>query len=89
MSLFLWVLLMGICCHFCMLYSAVFLGRKHPPSTWIAAALALAGTGLLVCSDSAAPPTVGDAWSIAAAAASAGFILRLEGIAKVFVFTLL
>lgn len=66
-----------------MLYSAVFLGRKHPPSTWIAAALALAGTGLLVCSDSSAPPTVGDAWSIAAAAASAGFILRLEGIAKV------
>jgi drug/metabolite transporter (DMT)-like permease len=63
--------------------SAVFLGRKHPPSTWLAAAVALAGTGLLVASDGAAPPTVGDAWSVAAAAASAGFILRLETLAKV------
>ena len=60
------------------IFSALFLGRVHPASTWAAAAAALCGT-VLLANDGGAP-TAGDGWSIAAAAASAGFILRLEAL---------
>lgn len=56
--------------------AAVFLKRKIPLSTWISALLAFTGTCLL--STDGGPPNVGDIWCIAAAVASAMFILRLE-----------
>lgn len=51
-------------------------GRAVQPSVWASAALALFGTILL--SYDGSPPVIGDAWSIAAALASAMFIVRLE-----------
>lgn len=59
--------------------AAVLLGRAIPGSTWLSAALALAGTCLL--SSDGGGLNTGDAWCIAAAVASALFILRLEGFA--------
>ena len=56
------------------------LGRKVAASTWASALLAIAGTALL--STDGGPPTEGDVWSVAAATASAMFILRLEGFAR-------
>jgi len=54
-------------------------GREVPPNAWLSAAAALFGT-LLVAGDDASgvPPNLGDALSLAAASASAMFILRLE-----------
>ena len=54
----------------------LFFRRTVPPSAWLSAAIALCGT-ILITSDGS-PPNVGDAWSLAAAAVSALFILRLE-----------
>ncbi|EKX53024.1 hypothetical protein GUITHDRAFT_58085, partial [Guillardia theta CCMP2712] len=54
--------------------------RKVSSSTWSNVGLALLGT-FLVGYDGGAP-NIGDAWSIAAAASSAMFILRLEGAAR-------
>ena len=51
-------------------------GRASPPRTWASAFIALCGTTLL--SFDGSPPNLGDAWSLAAAFASAGFILRLD-----------
>lgn len=51
-------------------------GRRIAPATWASAAVALAGTALLTYDGS--PPAVGDLFSVAAAAASALFILRTE-----------
>jgi drug/metabolite transporter (DMT)-like permease len=70
-------------------FAALFLQRSITTATWISALTAFAGTALLACAggsgatDGAATNAanalnVGDAWSIAAAAASAMFILRLE-----------
>jgi len=56
------------------------LGRQVAASTWASALLALTGTALL--STDGGPVTVGDAWSVAAATASAMFILRLEAFAR-------
>ena len=61
------------------IFSSVFLGRRVPLLTWGSAALALTGTALVA--NDGSPPVVGDAWSLAAAVASAGFILRLEALA--------
>merc|ERR1711956_13960 len=60
----------------------VVFGRKIPLSAWLSASAALAGTAL-VAGDGAAgvPPNIGDLLSIAAASASAMFILRLEAYA--------
>lgn len=60
--------------------AAFFLRRRIPRITWISAALAFLGT--LMLSFDGAPPSVGDAWSVAAACASAVFILRLERVAS-------
>lgn len=57
--------------------AAILYGRKISVPVWASAAMALVGTALLGY-DGNVPPNVGDAWSIAAAAASAMFILRLE-----------
>jgi drug/metabolite transporter (DMT)-like permease len=59
-------------------FAFVLLGRKISVPTWISAFTALTGTGLLAYDGSSLGLNVGDAWSIAAAAASAMFILRLE-----------
>ena len=55
-------------------------GRRIAGKTWLNVGVALAGTVLLGYDGS--PPNTGDAWSVAAAAASALFILRLEGAAQ-------
>jgi drug/metabolite transporter (DMT)-like permease len=55
---------------------AVFFGRSIPAVTWASAAAAFTGTFLLA--NDGAPPNVGDFWCMAAAVASAMFILRLE-----------
>lgn len=58
------------------LLALLLYGRQSPLRTWLSAALAFVGTALL--SYDGGPPNIGDAWSIAAALASACFILRLE-----------
>ncbi|KAL1523058.1 hypothetical protein AB1Y20_018018 [Prymnesium parvum] len=58
------------------LFALVFYGRRSDAKTWLSALIAFGGTTLL--SYDGAPPNVGDAFSLAAAAASALFILRLE-----------
>lgn len=60
-------------------FALALLGRNVGISAWLSAAAALLGT-LLVAGDGAGgvPPNVGDVLSLAAAAASAMFILRLE-----------
>lgn len=58
------------------LLARVVYGRKISPLTWASAGTALFGTALLTYDGS--PPAIGDAFSIAAAAASAFFILRTE-----------
>ena len=65
-------------------FARVLLGRQISVATWVSALAAFAGTALLATSGNSAMPgsalhwNVGDLWSIAAAAASAMFILRLE-----------
>lgn len=63
------------------LLARILYGRRIAPSVWASAALALAGTVLLTYDGS--PPVVGDLWSVAAAAASAMFIVRMERAAAV------
>lgn len=58
------------------LLARVLYGRRITPSVWASAGLALAGTVLLTYDG--APPVIGDLWSVAAAAASAMFIVRME-----------
>jgi len=65
-------------------FALALFGRAVPLSAWLSALAALIGTGL-VAGDGAGgvPPNVGDALSVAAASASAMFILRLETFASV------
>ena len=63
------------------LFGLLLYGRSVSTRAWMNVAIALAGTALLGY-DGGAAPNVGDAWSIGAAAASALFILRLEGAAQ-------
>lgn len=62
----------------------ILLGRVISIPTWLTALIAFTGT-LLLSYDGIHPPTlnVGDIWSIAAALASAMFILRLERASQV------
>ena len=62
--------------------AAVLYRRNIPPTGWVSAALALTGTYLLSTDSNNSAFNVGDAWCIAAALASAFFILRLESISK-------
>jgi hypothetical protein len=59
-------------------------GRTLPEGTWASAALAVAGTALLAADADGLESAwvVGDTWSVAAAAASAGFIVRLDACAR-------
>lgn len=57
---------------------SLLFGRKISIATWLSALAALAGTVLLSCNGSTISLNVGDLWSVAAAVASAMFILRLE-----------
>ena len=71
-------------------FSFLIFGKKIQTSTWISALVAFAGTALLALDNASdvtnngldASFTVGDLWSIAAAAASALFILRMETASK-------
>lgn len=56
--------------------AAALYRREIPLATWLSALLALTGTCLL--STDGGMPNAGDAWCVAAAVASALFILRLE-----------
>lgn len=62
--------------------AAVLFSKKIPGSTWLSALMAFSGTCLL--STDGGPINIGDAWCIAAAIASALFILRLESFASKF-----
>lgn len=71
------------------LFARVLYGRRISGKTWLSAALALFGTVLLALDNGAAATTaadtstlIGDVLSVAAAAASALFILRTERAAK-------
>lgn len=66
------------------IFSCIFFGTVVTGRTWLAAAIAVVGTCLLGY-DGGTPPNVGDAWCIAAAAASAMFILRLGAYSNRFV----
>uniref|UniRef100_A0A7S4RIW6 EamA domain-containing protein n=2 Tax=Ditylum brightwellii TaxID=49249 RepID=A0A7S4RIW6_9STRA len=59
-------------------FARILLGRKISIPTWASAFTALMGTALLSFDGTTVGFNVGDAWSVAAAAASAMFILRLE-----------
>jgi drug/metabolite transporter (DMT)-like permease len=59
-------------------FAFLLVGRKISIPTWVSAFTALAGTSLLAYDGGSLTLNVGDWWSIAAAAASAMFILRLE-----------
>lgn len=65
-------------------FAKALLGRQISLSTWISAFTALCGTFLLFFDGemSLSSINIGDLWSIAAAAASAMFILRLESASK-------
>ena len=70
-------------------FSFLLFGKTIQKSTWISALVAFAGTALLALDNASdgssgldASFTVGDLWSIAAAAASALFILRMETASK-------
>ena len=62
------------------LFARILLGRQISVVTWVSAITAFTGTFLLAFSVSSGTIdfNIGDLWSIAAAAASAMFILRLE-----------
>jgi drug/metabolite transporter (DMT)-like permease len=64
------------------LFAFLLLGRKITLDVWLYAFMAFTGTALL--SFDGSPPNIGDLWSILAAAASAMFILRLEGAAAAY-----
>ncbi len=59
-------------------FANVLFGKQISISTWASAFTALAGTALIAYDGSSLAFNVGDLWSVAAAAASAMFILRLE-----------
>ena len=59
-------------------FARLLFGRQISLPTWASAFTALVGTALLSFGGSSAAFNVGDLWSVAAAAASAMFILRLE-----------
>ena len=59
-------------------FARILFGREISIPTWASALTALVGTALLSFDGTTAALNVGDLWSIAAAAASAMFILRLE-----------
>uniref|UniRef100_A0A7S4RIV3 EamA domain-containing protein n=1 Tax=Ditylum brightwellii TaxID=49249 RepID=A0A7S4RIV3_9STRA len=59
-------------------FARILLGRKISIPTWVSALTALTGTALLSFDGTTVGFNIGDAWSVAAAAASAMFILRLE-----------
>lgn len=60
-------------------FAFVLLGRKISGATWASALVAFGGTALLSADPgSGTPINVGDLWSVAAAMASAMFILRME-----------
>mmetsp|Transcript_4624 Transcript_4624/g.6679 ORF Transcript_4624/g.6679 Transcript_4624/m.6679 type:complete len:450 (+) Transcript_4624:146-1495(+) len=59
-------------------FAFAFLGRSISLPTWVSAFSAVIGTALLAYDGNSLDLNVGDLWSIAAAAASAMFILRLE-----------
>mmetsp|Transcript_6144 Transcript_6144/g.9309 ORF Transcript_6144/g.9309 Transcript_6144/m.9309 type:complete len:470 (-) Transcript_6144:75-1484(-) len=61
--------------------AVILLGRSIPWQAWASAVVAVVGTGLLI--NDSSPLVTGDAWSIAAATASAMFILRLEKYASI------
>lgn len=73
-------------------FSFFLFGKLIKPTTWISALVAFGGTALLAFDnanvvadgtiDGLGAFTVGDAWSIAAAAVSAMFILRMEAASK-------
>jgi len=60
------------------LFSLLIFNKSISPATWISALGAFVGTALLATDGSDSGFCLGDIWSIAAAAASAMFILRLE-----------
>ena len=62
--------------------AAVLYQRRIPAAVWGSAALALTGTYLLSTDSASSAFNVGDVWCIAAALASALFILRLEGVSQ-------
>jgi len=68
------------------LFAWLLLGRRPTVDVVGFALIAFLGTALLSF-DGGSLPNVGDAWSLAAAAASAMFILRLEGAAKAYSLT--
>ena len=59
-------------------FARILFGRQISITTWASAFTALVGTALISFDGKSLDPNIGDAWSIAAAAASAMFILRLE-----------
>lgn len=59
-------------------FSWVFFNKTVSPGTWISALAAFIGTAMLATDGSEFGFCQGDVWSIAAAASSAMFILRLE-----------
>jgi drug/metabolite transporter (DMT)-like permease len=59
---------------------AGLLGRSARPAIWLAAAMALAGVGLL--SHDGSPPNAGDWWTVACAISWAVYITRMETFAK-------
>lgn len=61
-------------------FARILYARPIPPSVWGSAFIALSGTVLLTYDGSS--PAIGDAFSVAAAAASALFILRTEAAAQ-------
>jgi len=64
-------------------FAFLLFGKTIQRSTWVSALVAFAGTALLALDNASdASFTVGDLWSIAAAAASALFILRMEAASK-------
>jgi len=63
-------------------FARILLGRKIAVSTWTSALVAFTGTALLSYGGVDDVLNIGDAWSVAAAAASAMFILRLETATK-------
>lgn len=63
-------------------FSRFLFGRPVSLSTWISALAAFCGTSLLALDGESIGFNIGDVWSIAAAAASAMFILRLESASK-------
>jgi drug/metabolite transporter (DMT)-like permease len=59
-------------------FARVFLGRPISVPTWISAFIAFCGTALLASDGQSIGFNEGDAWTVAAAASSAMFIIRLE-----------